>query len=213
MLHGQPSRTLLLPAVRRAAHQLLDTPRIFDDAVAVGLLPETSEQAILAAKTEHCQPEATLVRSWFALRRRFVEDRLAQAARRGIRQYVIVGAGLDTFAWRQPEFAQGMRIFAVDHVTSLAWTQVRFWERGLPKPSNLTFVPADLEECGLSEQLTGLGFDPEVPSFFSVLGVTQYLDCSAVNALIAFIASLKSGSEVVFTFIPPDADVNADDIQ
>jgi len=130
MLPGQPSRTLLVPAVRRAAHQLLDTPLIFNDPIAVGLVPEASEYAIRNALEDHRRSEAMLVRSLFALRSRFAEDRLAAAAARGVRQYVILGAGLDTFPWRQPDFARGLRIFAADHVATLAWTQVRFWERG-----------------------------------------------------------------------------------
>src|SRR4051812_47076784 len=116
MLPGQPSRTLLRTAIQRAAHQLLDAPLVFRDPLAVGLVPETSEQAIRTAIEQHDQPEAAARRSLFALRNRFAEDRLAGAAARGVRQYVNVGAGLDTFAWRQPEFARGMTIFAVDHV-------------------------------------------------------------------------------------------------
>jgi methyltransferase (TIGR00027 family) len=213
MLPGQPSRTLLSPAIRRAAHQLLDTPRIFEDPIAVGLVQEASHQAILAALDEHRRPDATLARSLFALRSRFAEDRLAEAAARGVRQYVIVGAGLDTFAWRQPEFAKRLHIFAVDHVTTLAWTQVRFWERGLVKPANLTFVPVDLEENRLGECLAASGFDPETPTFWSVLGVTQYLDHKTVDALMRFVGALRSGSEIVFSFVAPDDELSADELE
>ncbi len=98
MQPGQASRTLVRPAVRRAAHQLLDVPRILDDPVAVGLVPEASEPAVLAALDDHSGQDAKLMRSLFAFRSRFAEDRLAQAAAaRGVQQYVIVGAGLDTF--------------------------------------------------------------------------------------------------------------------
>jgi methyltransferase (TIGR00027 family) len=212
MLPGQPSRTLLSPAVKRAAHQLLDAPHIFDDPIAVGLVREASEQAILATCDDHRRPESTLLRSLFALRSRFAEDRLAEAVARGVRQYVIVGAGLDTFAWRQPEFARGMRIFAVDHVTTLVWTQLRFWERGLPKPANLTFVPADLEEDRLGERLTEFGFEPQVPTFCSVLGVTQYLDRGSVEALLRFAAMLKFQSEIVFSFVASDDELSGDEL-
>jgi methyltransferase (TIGR00027 family) len=210
MLPGQPSRTLLGPAVRRAAHQLLDKPRIFDDPIAVGLVPEASEHAILAALDDHRSRDATLFRSLFALRSRFAEDRLAEAAARGVVQYVIVGAGLDTFPWRQPEYARSMRIFAADHVTTLAWTQVRFWEGGLPKPGNLTFVPIDLEADRLGQRLTEFGFDPKVPSFCSVLGVMQYLDRGAADALLRFASSLVAASEIVFSFVLPDDCQNRD---
>src|SRR5262245_49014644 len=212
MLPGQPSRTLLGPAVRRAAHQLLDTPRIFDDPIAVGLVPEASERAVLAALDEHRGHDPMLFRALFALRSRFAEDRLAEAVARGVRQYVMVGSGLDTFPWRQPDFARDMHMFAADHVATLAWTQVRFWERGLPKPANLTFVPTDLQADQLGKRLAEFGFKPEIASFCSVLGVIQYLDRDAVDALLRFASTLKTGSEIVFSFVPPDDGLNRDDL-
>jgi len=197
-------------AVLRAAHQLLDRPLIFSDPIAVGLVPESSERAILSAADKYHEQEV-LLRSLFALRNRFAEDCLAEAAAREVSQYVIVGAGLDTFPWRQPKFARRMQIFVADHVAALAWTQVRFWERGLPKPANLTFVPVDLEECRLGECLIESGFDPQAPSFCSVLGVTQYLGHRAIDALFRFASSLKRGSEIVFSFAPPADDLHGYD--
>src|SRR5262245_18347004 len=99
MLLGHPSQSMIRTAMRRAAHQLLDRPPIFADPVAVGLVPEASQHAILGAADEHRAPLPTLLRALFAFRSRFAEDRLAEAALRGVRQYVVVGAGLDTFAW------------------------------------------------------------------------------------------------------------------
>jgi methyltransferase (TIGR00027 family) len=143
----------LRTAMRRAAHQLLDEPRILEDPIAVGLVPEASEQAILDATDEHRAALATLFRSLFAFRNRFAEDRLADAAAKGVRQYVIVGAGLDTFPWRQPPFARALQIFYVDHPATLGWTTARFHERGLATPPNLSFVGADLEEQNLANRL------------------------------------------------------------
>jgi methyltransferase (TIGR00027 family) len=211
MSPGQPSRTMLRTATLRAAHQLLDEPLILNDPIAVGLVPTASEQAMLVALDNHHDQVA--LRSLFAFRSRFAEDRLAEAAARNVRQYVIVGAGLETFPWRQPDYARGMKIFVADHVATLAWTQVRFWERGLPKPANLTFVPVDLEDCRLGERLAEFGFDPDTPSLCSVLGVMQYIDRQAVDALLRFASSLKAGSEIVFSFVPPDDDLQGDDVQ
>jgi methyltransferase (TIGR00027 family) len=211
MLPGQPSQTMLRTAALRAAHQLLDKPLILRDPIAVGLVPESSEQAVLATLDQHRNQVA--LRLLFALRSRFAEDRLAEAAARDVRQYVIVGAGLDTFAWRQPHYAQNMTLFAVDHIATLAWTQVMFWEHGLPKPANLTFVPVDLEDCRLGESLSKFGFDPGTPSFCSVLGVTQYLNRQAVDALLGFASSLNAGSEIVFSFVPTDDDLKGEDVQ
>jgi len=191
-------------AIRRAAHQLLDLPRIFEDPVAVGLVPEATEQAILATEDEHRAPLSTLLRGLFAFRNRFTEDRLTEAVTRGVRQYVVVGAGLDTFAWRQPPFARHMQIFYVDHPASLAWTMARFQQCGLPMPANLSFVAADLETRELAIRLEERGFKHEAGVFCSVLGVTQYITRDAVEALARFAASMQVQSEIVFSFVLPN---------
>ena len=210
MLPGQPSRTMLRSAIRRAAHQLLDDPLIFNDPIVIGLVPEASEPAIRDTLDDVGAPDPKLLRYMFAMRSRFAEDRLAQAAARGVRQYVMVGAGLDTFPWRQPDFAKTMQIFAADHPASLAWTNGRLRQHGLSRPSNLTYVPVNLEERRLGDQLLACGFESEAASFCSVLGVTQYLDREAVDALFAFAAALAKGSEIVFSFAPPDDQIDAE---
>jgi methyltransferase (TIGR00027 family) len=210
MLPGRPSQTLLRSAIRKAAHQLLDEPRIFNDPIVVGLVPEVSEQATL---DDPAAPDPKLFRCLFAMRSQFGEERLAQAAGRGVRQYVMVGAGLDTFPWRQPDYAKNMQIFAADHPASLAWTQQRFRERGFSAPSNLNFVPVDLEELRLGEQLAACGFDRGTSTFCSVLGVTQYLSDEAVAALLKFASSLEMGSEIVFSFVAPDEQLVGDDLR
>ena len=106
----------------------------------------------------------TLLRALMAMRSRFAEIVWSGAAARGVGQYVIIGAGLDTFPWRQPSFAAVLRIFAVDHPASLSWVQQRLRDRRLGRPGNLVHVPADLEQQMLSEQLEACGFDPKVPT-------------------------------------------------
>jgi O-methyltransferase involved in polyketide biosynthesis len=132
----QPSQSMIGTATCRAAHQLLDRPLILEDPIVVGLVPEASEQAVLNAIEWHRSPVLTLLRGLFVFRSRFAEDRLAAAALRGICQCVIVGAGLDTFAWRQPNFARDMRIFYVDHPSSLEGSIALFQQRGLAIPPN-----------------------------------------------------------------------------
>ena len=149
MLPGQPSRTLLRSAIRKAAHQLLDKPPIFSDPIVVGLVPEASEQTILATLDDPGAPDSKLFRFLFAIRSRFAEDRLTQAAARGMRQYVMVGAGLDTFPWRQPNFAKEMQIFAADHPASLAWTQERLREHVHAQESDLVPRRCSGFLCGL----------------------------------------------------------------
>lgn len=213
MMAGQPSRTLLGAAIRRAEHQVLDTPLVFEDPVILGLVPEVADPAAIAEFRSLGEPVLTLLRSLFAMRSRFAEDRLAEAARRGVRQYVMVGAGLDTFPWRQPASTRDMAIFAADHPASLIWTQRRLRERGLARPPNLTHVPVDLEDCHLADSLAACGFNHEMPSFCSVLGVTQYLSDDAINALLSFVASLNAGSEIVFSFVVPDDHLDGDDLE
>ena len=208
MRPGQPSQTMVQAAMLRAAHQLLDRPLIFADPIAVGLVPEASEEAILASATEFRSPSMMMRRASMVVRSRFAEDRLAAAAGRGVRQYVIAAAGLDTFPWRQPPFVRGMRIFAADLPATLAWAQDRFRERGLSQPPNLTFVPVDLEHRQLRQQLIEFGFATNEPMFCSALGIVQFLTSDAVNALLLFAASAPNGSEIAFSFSPSDDELN-----
>lgn len=211
MLPGRPSRTLLPPAIRRAAHQLLDTPLILNDPVAVGLVPEADERSIKACLSDHQSRESVLLRSMFVLRSRFAEDRLAEAAARGVEQYVLVGAGLETFPWRQPEYARRMRIFMADHISSLVWTQTKFWERGLSKPANVAFVPLDLEHDEIADRLGEFGFDPNGAAFCSALGVTQYIERASTGRLLHFVSMLGAGSEIVFSYVPSEHELVAPD--
>lgn len=204
MLPGQPSQTLLRTAIRRAQHQMIDRPLILHDPVVIDLVPEACEPDILAEFGDSGEPLPTLFRALFAMRSRFTEDRLAQAAVRGVRQYVMIGAGLDTFPWRQPDYAREMRIFAADHPASLIWLHRRLRERNVSQPSNLTYAPVDLEEQRLSQQLTACGFDVDATSFCSLLGVSQYLSSGALGSLLSFAASLNPGSELVLSFVPPE---------
>jgi len=212
MLPGQPSQTLLRSAIRRAQHQLLDVPVILHDPMALALAPEALDSGGSTDFGEDNDTAPTLLRALFAMRQRFAEDRLAEAAARGVPQYAIIGAGLDTFPWRQPEFARGMHIFAADHPSSLVWVQRRLRERGVSRPANLIHVPLDLEQQQLAEQLAACGFDLEQPGFCSVVGVTQYLSSEAIDALFGFAAALKPGSEIVLSFATVDQELHGHDL-
>jgi methyltransferase (TIGR00027 family) len=212
MLPGQTSRTLLGSAIRRGQHQLLDFPLVFQDPIIVDLVPEAADPGVLTELGQHDDIVATLHRALMAMRARFAEDCLAQAAQRGACQYVIIGAGLDTFPWRQPWFARNMQIFAVDHPASLSWTQQRFRERGMVRPPNLVHVPIDLERQSLGEHLDACGFDREAISFCSVLGVIHYLDFESAVSLLRFAASLAPGSELVVSFLVFSDELNGSDL-
>jgi hypothetical protein len=111
MRPGQASQTLLITSIMRARHQLFDSPLILNDPVVLKLVPEARDPGVLSDFGDSREPKAILARTLLAVRSRFTEDRLAQAAARGVRQYVMFGAGLDTFPWRQPDFAKDMQIF------------------------------------------------------------------------------------------------------
>jgi methyltransferase (TIGR00027 family) len=199
MIPGQPSRTMLRTASLRAAHQLLDRPTVFTDPMAVELVSEAVAKPLL----ESLGADQVAVRALLAVRSRFAEDRLASAAARGVAQYVMIGGGLDTFPWRQPPYAAAMHVFLADHPDTLEWTQAHFRGHGLTNPENLTALPVDLEACELGERLCEFGFKPHSPAFCSALGLTQYLSHTAIDSMFRFVASLRPGSEIVFSFVPP----------
>ncbi len=150
------SSTMILTAIQRAAYQVLDDePRILDDPVAVGLTEGCSREEILAAAQEYRTPILALRRSAFVLRSRFAEDCLRSAVSGGIRQYVILGAGLDTFAYRQPNWARNLAIFEVDHPPSQEYKRERLAARGIQIPANLRFCPF---RAPVSRRSTGRNF-------------------------------------------------------
>lgn len=199
---GRPSTTAQRVAVRRAAHQLLDHPRVFDDPLALPILGAAAASALAA---NPLQFEATrlsrYLRAFLAVRSRYAEDELSLAIQRGISQYVVLGAGLDTFAYRNAHPAGGLRVFEVDHPATQTWKRGRLGEAGIAIPESLTFVPLDFERQTLADGLATAGFNRDAPSFFSWLGVTPYLTMDAIEATLGFIATTAPpGSGVVFDY-------------
>jgi methyltransferase (TIGR00027 family) len=139
-----------------------------------------------------------------ALRSRYAEDELSGAIERGVFQYVILGAGLDSFAYRQRTPAPRLRVFEVDLPSAQHWKRERLRALKMSEPDGLVFVPLDLERQTLVEGLRAAGYRVEQPGFFSWLGATQYLTVNAVFETLTEIASLAPGSEVVFTYHVPE---------
>jgi methyltransferase (TIGR00027 family) len=193
-----PSRTALAAAIHRAAHQVLEQGRIFADPLAVRILGEDAETVGRDAE-EH--PSRRRMRVFIAVRTRFTEDALAAAIERGVRQVVVLGAGLDTFAYRNT--LSNLRIFEVDHPDTQAWKRQRLAEAGIAIPGSLTFAPVDFERETLPERLAAAGFDPAQQTFFTWLGVVPYLTESAIWSTLRFIASLPHGAHVVFDYGDP----------
>ena len=144
------SRTVEIPAIMRALHQIIDhDPKILTDPVAPRLIGGDDDHRWLASLLDH--PFAKQWRAGFALRARYAEDRLAEGVRRGVKQFLILGAGLDTFAYRQPSWGGSLRIYEVDDPITQQWKGERLRMAGISVPSNLTFVPIDFER--VSERL------------------------------------------------------------
>jgi len=201
----QASRTALGVAALRAVHQVVDgLPKILDDTAVIPLLGSTIVDRVLSDRARLDAPGARALRSHVVLRSRYAEDRLAEAVQRGLRQFLVLGAGFDTFAYRQPAWAHDLRIFEVDQPASQQAKRARLEASGLAIPSNLTFVAADFEHRTLHDILVDGGVDINQPTFISWLGVTVYLTEPAIDAVFRFVASLPASSEIVFTFYSRD---------
>jgi methyltransferase (TIGR00027 family) len=204
MRNEEFSRTALATAAMRAAHQVLDGDNlVLNDPIAVRLLGPYAAKHILESKGRFAEPVSVALRSHVVLRSRFAEDRLQAAVARGLRQYVLVGAGLDTFAMRQPAWAQELSIIEVDHPATQVAKRALMESAELPSPDNLQFVAVDFEQEPLHDALRRHHVDTTQPSFFSWLGVTMYLTEPALDSTLAAMADFPSGSEVVLTFSQP----------
>lgn len=199
MQTGRPSRTAWGVAAHRAAHQVLDQGRIFTDPLAVRILGQDAETVAREAE-EH--PSRRAMRIFVALRSRFAEDALAAAVERGMSQVVVLGAGLDTFAYRST-LRDRLRIFEVDHPATQAWKRELIEAAGIAIPGSLTFAPIDFEHQTLDEGLAAAGFERSRQTFFTWLGVVPYLTEEAVWSTLSFIASLPNGAHVVFDYSDP----------
>jgi methyltransferase (TIGR00027 family) len=205
MEQASPSRTALRVALRRAAHQLYDErPLVLDDPMAVPILGRYAEELHRTPGRSSVfkpRPFSIGLRAFVVARSRYAEDLLAEAVRRGVNQYVLLGAGLDTFAHRNPYTA--VRVFEVDHPATQQWKHGLLRDAELPEPANLTYVPVDFERQSLAEQLRGAGFDSKSPSLFGWLGVVPYLTLEAFRGTVQFIAAQPAGSGVVFDYGQP----------
>lgn len=196
---GQPSRTAFATAVHRAAHQILEHGRIFADPLALRILGENADTVVRQAGEN---PASRRMRTFIAVRTRFAEDALAGAVERGVSQVVVLGAGLDTLAYRSP-WQDLVRIFEVDHPAKQTWKRQRLEDAAIPIPNSLTFAPIDFEHQTLVEGLAAAGFDLAQQTFFTWLGVVPYLTEEAIWSTLGFMANLPNGAHVVFDYGNP----------
>jgi methyltransferase (TIGR00027 family) len=202
MKAGFPSKTAESAAAHRAVHQLVDHPHVFDDPLALEIVGPANLVFMVecaGAWLSGCRD----MRAFIVARSRYAEDQLARAIAAGTAQYVILGAGLDTFAYRYPYSKQELRVFEVDHPDTQAWKRRRLTEAAIPVPSEVTFVPFDFEGQGLDLALKKAGLRLADPAFFSFLGVSPYLANDVVMAIFALIHSLCPDNAVVFDYAAP----------
>jgi len=199
MKHGRASKTALRVAIRRAAHQLVEEPKVLDDPIAVRLLGSGFARDLERASHKVARD----FRAFMAARSRYVEDQLKDAVSKGVEQYVVLGAGLDTFAYRNP--FPSLRVLEVDFPATQEWKRSMLAEAAIALPTNMVFVPLDFEHKTLAEGLSDAGFDAARPAFFGWLGVVPYLTLEAFRATIGTIADMTSGSVVSFDYaFPPE---------
>jgi methyltransferase (TIGR00027 family) len=203
MRDARPSTTAQRVAMRRAAHQILDSPRVLDDPIALPILGPEAAAQLGSQRGKLDIPVARYFRAFMVVRSRYAEDELACAIGRGASQCVILGAGLDTFAYRNPYAESALRVFEVDHPATQAWKLQRLAAAGIAIPPSVTFAPVDLERQSLADGLARANFRHDVVTFFSWLGVTPYLTREAMTATLSFIASMPKGSGVVFDYAVP----------
>ena len=194
-----PDETAVRVALWRALHVLADAPpHVIDDEVGLRLAAPGDGWR----DRPDMDPSATSrFRGSIVARARFVEDLVVEL---GVSQYVILGAGLDTFAQRRPEIAAGMRVFEVDQPGTQAWKRHRLTELGLGVPDWLRLVPVDFEaDDAWAAELPAAGFDPHRPALVAATGVSMYLTREAIVATLRQAATLPAGSTLAMTFLLP----------
>ena len=199
MFEGQPSRTAERVAVERAAHQILDSPRLVDDPFAIRILSADDRRELTEHPRRHDRsPLSRPTRAIVVVRTYIAEDELARS---GATQYVLLGAGLDTFAYRNP--FPHVRVFEVDQPDTQALKRERLVAAGIEPPANLTFVPCDFSRDTVSDVLGAAGFDQQLAAVFAWLGVVMYLEEHDVIDTLRVIASAPSRVAVIFDYAQP----------
>lgn len=203
MREANPSRTALRVALRRAAHQVHDPrPLVFDDPLAVRILGDEHLTEVQRTPDSAKRPYSAALRSFIVARARLAEDTLAAAVReRGVKQYLVLGAGLDTFAYRNPH--KELRVLEVDHPATQAWKLEMLQHAGIGVPAGVVHVPVDFELHSLRAKLESAGFLFGEPTVTAWMGVVPYLTHDAFDATMRVLARCAVGSEVIFDYSQP----------
>jgi methyltransferase (TIGR00027 family) len=204
---GQPSRTAFAAAAHRATHQVVDMPVVLADPLAARILGLPDDPALQPSRQRAAElaAEGATMRALIVARSLLAEQTLEAAVAGGASQYVLLGAGLDTFAYRSPFPA--LRVFEVDYPSTGQWKRARLAAAGILIPDSVTYAAIDFERETLSEALARTAFDFSRPAIFAWLGVTPYLTREAIAATLAAVASLPAGTQIVFDYGEPRDDL------
>jgi methyltransferase (TIGR00027 family) len=193
----------------RALHQIADYPLVFEDPLSLLILGPEAIRQIQELRTPQIVRSSASVRAFLVARSRFTEDRLAAALEDGVRQYVILGAGLDTYPYRpRAPRSSSMTYYEVDAPDAQAWKRDCLREAGISTPQSLAYVPADFSKDDLSERMATVGFRFDQPAFFSFLGVAIFLAESEVMTILRFVASLPEKTQIVFDYGIPSTQLD-----
>jgi len=203
VIEAQPSKTALRVALRRAAHQLHDSkPLVFTDPLAVPILGPEFRDELARTPSSDRRPFSASLRAFMVARARLAEDTLVHGVETlGTQQYLILGAGLDTFAYRNP--FPNVRVFEVDHPATQAWKHTCLTAASIAIPPSAHLVPVDFEQQSLAAQLAASGFDPTLPTVTAWLGVVPYLTLEAFRGTTSLLGSFAPGSTAVFDYSQP----------
>jgi methyltransferase (TIGR00027 family) len=198
MIEAVASKTAVRVALRRAAHQIQDSPLVFADPLAVAILGDTYADQLQRTPQ---RASSVALRAFLVGRSRYAEDTLKRAVAQGVTQYVLLGAGLDTFAYRNPY--PHLRVFEVDHPATQQWKRELLQRSRIAIQGSLTYTPVDFERQSLATQLSEAGLDSQAPAFFACLGVVPYLTREAFRGILAFVSTQAKGSGIVFDYGQP----------
>lgn len=205
---SSPGHTTVLAAVGRAIHLESSPPLLVADQFALDLAGEAGA-ALLSALRQQTTPDALVnFGRAFAIRARLVEDEVERAAADGVTQYLVLGAGLDSFALRRTAATETVRVFEVDRPAAQTWKRDRLAQLGIAEPAETVYVPVDFEAGGLTQALKGAGFDFSAPAIVSWIAVVQYLGTEAIDQTLQVIAVLPRGSRLVMTYCVPPAQLS-----
>ena len=203
LIEATPSRTAYRVALRRAAHQVFDDPVVFRDPLALRVLGMNRDRLELNDLRAPRRPFSRSLRAFVVARSCLAEGTLHEAAIAGATQYVLLGAGLDTFAYRNPH--DQVRVFEVDHPATQLWKRTLLQQNGIPQPESCRYVPVDFERDDLIERLLAAGFAPGAKTVIAWLGVVPYLTTEAMRTTLRGLAGLPGELKIVLDYTLPRA--------